>query len=94
LIPKFGVYVATLNLNSKKYAVALNVGHRPTVSNALQLNVEAHILDFNEDIYGKSITLELHERLRDEMKMNGLDMLIEQIKKDVQWVRDWFVSSF
>jgi riboflavin kinase/FMN adenylyltransferase len=94
LIPKFGVYAATLNWNNKKYAVALNVGHRPTVSNALQLNVEAHILDFNEDIYGKSITLELHERLRDEMKMNGLDMLIEQIKKDVQWVRDWFVSSF
>jgi riboflavin kinase/FMN adenylyltransferase len=94
LIPKFGVYAATLNWNNKKYAVALNVGHRPTVSNALQLNVEAHILDFNDDIYGKSITLELHERLRDEMKMNGLDMLIEQIKKDVQWVRDWFVSSF
>jgi riboflavin kinase/FMN adenylyltransferase len=94
LIPKLGVYAATLNWNNKKYAVALNVGNRPTVSNALQLNVEAHILDFNEDIYGKSITLELHERLRDEMKMNGLDMLIEQIKKDVQWVRDWFVSSF
>ncbi len=94
LIPKWGVYAATLDWNNKKYAVAVNIGHRPTVSHSLQLNIEAHILDFNSDIYGKSITLELHERLRDEMKMNGLDMLIEQIKKDVQWVRDWFVSSF
>jgi riboflavin kinase/FMN adenylyltransferase len=94
LIPKLGVYAATIDWNNKKYAVALNVGHRPTVSHSLQLNVEAHILDFNSDIYGKSITLELHERLRDEMKMNGLDMLIEQIKKDVQWVKDWFASSF
>lgn len=94
LIPKLGVYAATMNCNNKKYAVALNVGYRPTVSHSMQLNVEAHILDFNSDIYGKSITLELHERLRDEMKMNGLDMLIEQIEKDVQWVRDWFASSF
>ena len=94
LIPKWGVYAATLDWNNKKYAVAVNIGHRPTVSHSLQLNIEAHILDFYSDIYGKSITLELRERLRDEMKMNGIDMLIEQIKKDVQWVRDWFASSF
>ncbi len=94
LIPKWGVYAATLKWNNMQYAVALNVGFRPTVSSTIQLHVEAHILDFDQDIYGKCITLELHQRLRDEKKMNGLDDLVAQITKDVQWVKDWYASSF
>ncbi len=94
LIPKFGVYAATLNWNSQLYAVALNIGYRPTVNQSLQLHVEGHILDFEGDLYGKCITLELHQRLRDERKMGGLDELVAQITKDVQWVNDWFVASF
>lgn len=94
LIPKWGVYAAVLNLNNTQYAVALNVGYRPTVSSSMQLHVEAHILDFDQDIYGKCITLELHQRLRGEKKMNGLEDLVAQITKDVQWVKDWYASSF
>jgi riboflavin kinase/FMN adenylyltransferase len=94
LIPKWGVYAAILNWNNMQYAVALNVGYRPTVSSTIQLHVEGHILDFDQDIYGKCITLELHQRLRDEKKMNGLEDLVAQITKDVQWVKDWYVSSF
>jgi riboflavin kinase/FMN adenylyltransferase len=94
LIPKWGVYAATLNWNNEQYAVALNVGYRPTVSSTIQLHVEGHILDFDQDIYGKCITLELHERLRDEKKMNGLEDLVAQITKDVQWVKDWYASYF
>lgn len=94
LIPKWGVYAAILNWNNVQYAVALNVGYRPTVSSAMHLHVEAHILDFDQDIYGKCITLELHHRLRDEKKMNGLEDLVAQITKDVQWVKDWYASSF
>jgi riboflavin kinase/FMN adenylyltransferase len=94
LIPKWGVYAAVLNWNNTQYAVALNVGYRPTVSSTIQLHVEAHILDFDQDIYGKCITLELHQRLRDEKKMNGLEDLVAQITKDVQWVKDWYASSF
>ncbi len=94
LIPKLGVYGALLNWNNKQYAVALNVGIRPTVSSTMLVHVEAHVLDFDQDIYGKCITLELHQRLRDEKKMNGLEDLIAQITKDVQWVKDWYASSF
>ena len=94
LIPKWGVYAAILNWNNMQYAVALNVGYRPTVSSTIQLHVEGHILDFDQDIYGKCITLELHQRLRDEKKMNGLEDLVAQITKDVQWVKDWYISSF
>jgi riboflavin kinase/FMN adenylyltransferase len=94
LIPKWGVYAAVLNWNNTQYAVALNVGYRPTVSSTIQLHVEGHILDFDQDIYGKCITLELHQRLRDEKKMNGLEDLVAQITKDVQWVKDWYASSF
>lgn len=94
LIPKYGVYAAKLNWNNRSFAVALNIGNRPTVNQSLQLHVEGHILDFEDDLYGKCITLELHQRLRDERRMSSLDELKAQITNDVQWVKDWFATSF
>ena len=54
----------------------------------LYSNVEVHILDFNEDIYGEKIRINFVSRLRDEVKFNSVEELSEQIKKDIQKTRD------
>jgi riboflavin kinase/FMN adenylyltransferase len=54
------------------------------VNNCNKLNIEVHILNFNEDIYGKSIQLSLKNKIRDEIKFSSLDDLSKQIEKDVK----------
>ena len=50
--------------------------------------IETHIFDFKEDIYKKRIKIEFVDRVRDEQKFDGPDALVEQIKKDVEKVKD------
>jgi len=82
LIPARGVYAIKVNYNGASYKAMLNIGFRPTVSKELKLHIEAHIFNFNEDIYGKKIELEFIERLRDEQKFASLDELKAQLGKD------------
>jgi len=86
LLPANGVYAATAHVQGKQFAAAANIGIRPTV-NGRSLNVEAHLLDFNEDIYGLDVTLEFISRIRDERKFPNIEALISQIKADIALVR-------
>lgn len=83
LIPKAGVYYAVANYNDKNYKTLLNIGNNPTINGQKQ-TIEAHLLDFDKDIYGKKIKLQIVERLRDEIKFDSLEQLREQILKDKQ----------
>ena len=65
LVPKCGIYATKVYLDGEIYFGATNVGYNPTVEGK-SLSVETNILDFNEDIYGKTIKLEFLERIRDE----------------------------
>lgn len=82
LIPKNGVYAVYVYIEGERYKGMLNIGVRPTVNNDLRRTIEVHIFDFNEDIYGKTVRLELISFMRDEVKFNGIDGLIEQLKQD------------
>jgi riboflavin kinase/FMN adenylyltransferase len=86
-LPAFGVYAAWAYLGESRYMAAANVGVRPTVAGTVP-TVEAHILDFEGDIYGKSLKLELVKRLRPERRFPGLDALKAQIAADVASVRE------
>jgi riboflavin kinase/FMN adenylyltransferase len=86
LLPANGVYAAYAWAGGRRYASATNVGVRPTVD-GLKLTVEAHILDFDEDIYGEDVRLEFVQRIRPEIKFDGLDALKTQILADVEQVR-------
>jgi riboflavin kinase/FMN adenylyltransferase len=86
-LPAFGVYAAWAYLGESRYMAAANVGVRPTVAGTVP-TVEAHILDFEGDIYGKSLKLELVKRLRPERRFPGLDALKAQIAADVAAVRE------
>ena len=86
LLPGFGVYATYATIHGRRYAAATNVGVRPTV-NGGGVTIEAHLLDFDEDIYGEEVRLEFVQRTRAEMKFAGLEALKGQILADVEEVR-------
>jgi riboflavin kinase/FMN adenylyltransferase len=92
LLPDNGVYATYAWLDDERHVAATNVGIRPTV-NGLALTVEAHLLDFDADIYGRTLRLEFIDRIRPEMKFPGLDALKAQIQADVQRVRNLLSSN-
>ena len=82
IIPANGVYAVRVNHNGEEYDAMLNIGYRPTVSDERTLHIEAHLFDFDEDIYNDEVELAFFERLRDERKFNSLDELKEQLGLD------------
>jgi riboflavin kinase/FMN adenylyltransferase len=92
LLPANGVYATYAWLDGTRHLAATNIGVRPTV-NGQKLTVEAHLLDFDEDIYGRILRLEIVERIRPETKFSGLDALKAQIRKDVEQVRQVLESN-
>ena len=90
LIPKTGVYIVQTQIDGKKCYGIMNIGNRPTVNGKHQ-TIEVHLLDFNKDIYGEKIQVQVLKRLREEQKFNSIDELIEQIKVDEQNARK-FIS--
>jgi riboflavin kinase/FMN adenylyltransferase len=86
LLPANGVYATYAWVGETRYRAATNVGVRPTV-NGHRVTVEAHLLDFDGDLYGQTLRLEFINRVRAEKKFAGLDELKAQIDHDVQQIR-------
>ena len=85
LIPRSGVYAveAELEGDARRHIAMLNIGMRPTVSEGeAHRTIEAHIIDYDADLYGKAITIRFRERLRDEMKFESVDALVSQLGRD------------
>ncbi|MCA9901263.1 MAG: bifunctional riboflavin kinase/FAD synthetase [Ardenticatenaceae bacterium] len=87
LLPTNGVYATYAWLGEERHLAATNVGVRPTV-NGSAVTVEAHLLDFDADIYGRTLRLEFMGRIRPEMKFAGLEALKAQIAADVAKVQN------
>lgn len=88
VLPPNGVYAARTSIKNKIYRVALNIGTRPTIATGKrELRVEAHLLDFDGDLYGEILQLEIGDKLRDERHFGSKDELQTQISKDVSAIR-------
>ena len=83
LLPRRGVYVTRCWVDGRSYWAATNVGLRPTVEGTLTEQVEAHLLAFNENLYGRTVRLEFLHFLRPEQKFPNLDALKQQIALDI-----------
>jgi len=84
MLPPTGVYAAQARVRGQMFGAAVNLGYRPTVNDAAPvLRMEAHLLDFAEDIYGEELELFPIEKLRDEQRFAGLDALKHQIALDI-----------
>jgi riboflavin kinase/FMN adenylyltransferase len=88
VLPPHGVYAVRAEVGGANFRAVLNIGHRPTLQNAnRQLRVEAHLLDFDNDLYGQELEILIVDKLREEMKFASLSDLTTQIAKDVQKAR-------
>ena len=83
-LPPFGVYAVKANVNGKIYDAVANVGLNPTVEHGDKPKIEIHLIDFNEDIYGKRIKISFFKIIRREKKFANIDELKYQIEKDVK----------
>jgi len=86
LIPSDGIYAVSVNFKSgnsinKSAKGMAYIGHRPTI-NGMSRNIEVHIFDFADDIYGETIRINFLKYLRDDQKFNSLDELKEQLGRD------------
>lgn len=83
LIPPNGIYAVRVKLDQAWYNGVMNIGIRPTTHEASKLTIEVFIFDFEGDIYGKQISVDFVERIRDERKFGTMDELKEWIASDV-----------
>lgn len=95
LPPARGVYVAeAIDADGRRHPAAVNIGVRPTVSSqSTEPVVEAHLLDFTGDLYGRRLELLFRRRLRGEERFADLAALTAQIGKDVEAVREYFLPA-
>ncbi|MGI5911198.1 MAG: bifunctional riboflavin kinase/FAD synthetase [Syntrophomonadaceae bacterium] len=82
LVPGKGVYAAKCKVREKVYNAVVNIGSKPTFHEEYRTVIEAHLIDFESDIYGENISLYFLEKIRDERKFSGTDELVKQIIKD------------
>jgi riboflavin kinase/FMN adenylyltransferase len=88
-VPKAGVYACQVLVGEKWYQAVTNVGVRPTFEHEpVAPRVEAHLLDFEGDIYGQEIEMQFAARLRDEVRFSGVEELKAQIAADIQRARE------
>jgi riboflavin kinase/FMN adenylyltransferase len=87
LCPRHGVYVTQVVHEGKCYGGVLNIGYNPTFGEN-RLSAETHIFDFNQDIYGKKIKINLLKHLRGEKKFSGPEELAEQIHQDIRQAKE------
>jgi len=81
LVPKTGVYIIKTHINTVLYTGIMNIGFNPTVLGKHQ-TIEAHLFDFNEDLYGKEIMIEFIYFLREEHKFKSIEELVVQLNID------------
>jgi riboflavin kinase / FMN adenylyltransferase len=80
--PGFGVYAAWCSFDNQRFPAAVNIGQLPTIGAGRPASVEAHLLQWSGDLYGKKIALTFIQRVRTEIKFPSLNALTEQISKD------------
>ena len=83
-LPEHGVYATRMIVDGNIYDAVTNIGTRPSVDGEAHVSVESFLFDFDGDIYGENVHLEIYEYLRPIQKFQGIEEVWEQVKKDIQ----------
>ena len=87
-LPSEGVYVAEVEVDGKRYRAMTSVGKNVTFDGT-ELRIEAHIFGFDRFIYGEKMTIFWLEKIRDMVKFDGIESLMEQMKSDENYALHW-----
>lgn len=94
LLPKDAVYATSIRLGEEFLSAVTNIGKRPTVDEYDYVTIEALILDFDRDIYGEKLVLEIREFIREIKKFETLAEVKEQVDRDVERVRRMYNNDY
>jgi len=92
LVPGQGIYAARVSLGDEQFRGMAYIGTRPTVDQKGEQRVETHILDFDREIYGETLTVEFLHFVREDRTFSSLDGLKEQLKKDKEEIEQYYKS--
>ncbi|HYV86613.1 MAG TPA: bifunctional riboflavin kinase/FAD synthetase [Patescibacteria group bacterium] len=92
LIPQDGVYVTRAVIDGATCAAVTNIGSRPTFEGAT-FAVETHLLDVGPDLYGRRVEIAFLARLRQELRFDSVQALVEQIHRDIEKARAFFAEG-
>lgn len=84
LLPAEGVYVGRCNVDGTDYPAAVSIGNLPTFGDD-RLQIEAHLIGFTGDLYGKTLRVELIDWIREQRKFAGVEKLKERLRVDIEW---------
>lgn len=88
-LPAFGIYMARVKTKKGVFPAVVNLGSHPTVPEG-GITLEAHLLNFAEDLYGQNLRVKFLKRLRPEIRFDGIEALKKQIGRDVLAAKDYF----
>lgn len=88
-VPGNGVYAISATFNGNEYQGMLNIGNRPTIGDNRR-TIEAHLFDFDSDIYSKNLTIHFLDKIRNERQFASIDELKRQLESDRREVKGWF----
>jgi riboflavin kinase/FMN adenylyltransferase len=91
LLPQDGVYVTRAIFEGRSHQGVTNIGSRPTFENQ-DFAVETHLLDAAPDLYGRDLEIEFLARLRQELRFESTQALVEQVRRDVERAREFFAK--
>ncbi|MBA2174064.1 bifunctional riboflavin kinase/FAD synthetase [Halobacillus locisalis] len=89
-VPKIGVYAVIIHVNGHSYPGMANLGVKPTFEGDREPNLEVHLFDFDQDLYGKQVRVEFHVMVREEKRFDGVDALKNQLADDESQIRHFF----
>ena len=97
-LPRQGVYFTSSYLQGHVYQSITNIGFNPTFQTRNpddigQMKVETHLFNFNQDVYGEELLVDLAHFCRDEIKFSSIDHLKEQIHKDISQAKEFFANN-
>jgi riboflavin kinase/FMN adenylyltransferase len=90
ILPGNGVYAVHVKHDDLIFRGIMNIGFRPTITENLEKRIEIHIFDFEQDIYGQFLEIQLLKKIRDEFKFDTIESLTKQIQKDKNFALDYF----
>ncbi|NCB33663.1 MAG: bifunctional riboflavin kinase/FAD synthetase [Erysipelotrichia bacterium] len=87
IMPALGVYACYVWIDGRRFKAMVNLGHNPTLNYTRQISLEAHLLDFNENVYGSHVSIQFVRYLRPEFNFHNRNNLIMQLEQDRFMVR-------
>jgi riboflavin kinase/FMN adenylyltransferase len=88
--PLNGVFIVQVYIDERCLQGVANVGIRPTIGDLIEPILEVHLIDFNEDIYGRRIHVEFKSKIRDEKIFPSLNLMVKEIHRDIHHAKQYF----